>query len=90
MPCKTCELMFNVNPCVYHRKDPLDEMLFPPVKPNRFHQDLYEFRFLLLYNKCPCKVCLVRSICVIEFCEEYMNILNRANYWHNNNHSLDE
>lgn len=79
MPCPACEIMFYVMPCKYHKKDPLDEMFFPPVKPNRFHQKMMDLRFELLYNDCPCKTCLVRTMCISDFCEEYEDkIIKRA------------
>lgn len=72
MPCTICNLTFNKMPCNFDENDGVDRFFFPVVKPNIFHERTFQIRWNLLNNKCPCKECLVKSMC-LELCRDYID-----------------
>jgi hypothetical protein len=57
-------------PCKLDENDGIDRFFFPVVKPNIFHERLFQIRWNLMNHKCPCTNCLVKVIC-LELCSDY-------------------
>jgi hypothetical protein len=67
MPCIFCDHFYNFKPCEYK-----SGKLFTPQVSYSF----VRFSFSKLNKACPCKDCLVKSMCKTDnLCEDYIELI---------------
>lgn len=75
MTCDLCGMLYKIPPCKTNEKLTTDKLKIHANKVSPFNVIYYED----LRNSCPCKDCLVKTMCTMNQttkCKEYINFEN--------------
>lgn len=88
MPCKVCDNFFNIKPCENKDTVIFNKQLFRKQKTYETVVKVKLDRYIIatyneLHNDCPCKTCLVKTLCSgnnireDDICDDYKVVISR-------------